>query len=145
EVAGGDMDIGGTADEPRRGLGRDVDQELRRPVLTNPVGGLGQRLPLTIAPGPDLDLVLAEREPLRELEALVIGSELAQRDGRLTHDAALAVVEDPADRIAPGHTERAERPFAHDRLRIDRLAWAVDPPLGEDRRRRGLALDAPGR
>src|SRR5690606_32529883 len=71
--------------------------------------------------------------------------ELTQRGGPLAQDAALAVVEDPAERISRGRgAERAERSLTHDRLGVDRLPRSVDPALGEDRGGRRFALSAPG-
>src|SRR5690606_32492151 len=92
----------------------------------------------------DLDPVMPEREAAAEGDGAVRGAELAQRHDLAVQLCAVAVVENPADRVARRRrAQRAERPIADDRLRVDRLARAVDAALGEHCGRVGLPLPAP--
>ena len=145
EVAGLHGGRGGIARKAGCGIGGGRHQELRRPVLRHPVVGGGEVLPLASALELQPHRVAAERRARRDGDALGGGAERRRRDGDLAQRAPFAVLEDPVQAVgACRHGERAEVAVPHDGLGVDRLARAVDAPLGEDRRRERVAVGAVG-
>ncbi len=137
----------------RGAVGTHVHQKFGRAILGNAIVGARNLEPAPAAPDVQLDLIAAQRCGGRDAEPLLGCAERGERNCGIAQRPLVAVVKDPAKRVAfRRYRECTEGARPHYGLRVQRLAWTIDPALGEHRachrsaRRppRSLNVEVPG-